>query len=188
MVIYDASSFRTIKIAFPIENLRQGASVSVNGACLTVTSFDREGVSFDVMKETLQKTTIGLLKEGDEINIERSTKIGEEIGGHLVSGHVSTTAEVISIDKTENNTTMTFRVDPAWMKFIFSKGFIALDGASLTVVDASEEQGTFQVWFIPETLRLTCFGARKVGDRVNVEIDPMTQVIVETVERILNKH
>lgn len=137
------------------------------------------------MEETLRKTTIGSLKEGNVVNIERSATMGEEIGGHIMSGHVSTTAEIVAVETPENNKAMTFRVEPIWMKYIFSKGFIGLDGASLTVVDADKGKATFQVWFIPETLRLTKFGEKNVGDWVNVEIDPATQTIVDTVENLL---
>lgn len=169
-----------------MQNLVTGASVAIDGVCLTVTAIEGARVRFDAMAETLEKTTIGSLKNGDRVNVERSARMGTEIGGHPMSGHVSTMAEIIRVDESENNKAMTFRVEPLWMRFIFSKGFISLDGASLTVVDADKQAGTFQVWFIPETLRLTRFGTKTVGDRVNVEIDPQTQVIVETTERILN--
>lgn len=165
-----------------VEGINLGASISVDGVCLTVTKIYETRVKFDVMEETLRKTTLGDLKEGDFVNIERSAKMGDEIGGHIMSGHISTIAEIIDVHESENNKAMTFKVDSVWMKYIFSKGFIGLDGSSLTVVDAKKNNGTFQVWFIPETLRLTRFGEKKVGDRVNVEIDAMTQTIVETVE------
>jgi riboflavin synthase len=170
-----------------VEGLSVGASVAIDGVCFTATLIEGDRVSFDAMEETLKKTTIGDLHEGDMVNIERSARMGDEIGGHVMSGHVSTVAEIIEVEASENNTAMTFKVDPSWMRYIFSKGFISLDGASLTVVDADKSNGTFQVWFIPETLRLTKFGEKKVEDRVNVEIDPQTQVIVETVENIFKK-
>ena len=169
-----------------VEGVKLGASVSVDGVCLTVTKIEDKQLWFDAMKETFRKTTVGLLKEGDCVNVERSARMGDEIGGHILSGHISTTAEIIEIYESENNKAMTFCVDPQWMAFIFSKGFIGLDGASLTVVDADRTRGTFQVWFIPETLRLTRFGEKKKGDRVNVEIDSMTQTIVETVKQYFN--
>lgn len=169
-----------------LAGLKPGASVSLDGVCFTVTKIDGQRVSFDAMQETLSKSTIGTLKQGDHVNVERSAKMGDEIGGHPMSGHVSTMAEIIGVEEAENNKSMTFKVDPAWMRFIFSKGFIGLDGASLTVVDANATGGTFHVHFIPETLRLTRFGNKGVGERVNVEIDPQTQVIVETVERVLS--
>lgn len=167
------------------DGIMLGASIAVDGVCLTVARIDGTRIGFDAMEETLRKTAIGSLKQGDHVNIERSARMGDEIGGHIMSGHVSTMAEIVAVDTPENNTAMTFRVDPTWMKYIFSKGFIGLDGASLTVVDANKEKGTFQVWFIPETLRLTKFGEKKVGDRVNVEIDSGTQTIVETVENLI---
>lgn len=184
----DASGLKRFVVEMPerlVVGLTTGASVSIDGVCLTVTTIKGNRISFDAMQETLQKTTIGSLKQGDSVNVERSAKMGDEIGGHPMSGHVSTMAKIIDLQQSENNTVMTFKVDPEWMRFIFSKGFIGLDGASLTVVDADKNAGTFKVWFIPETLRLTRFGSKTVGDRVNLEIDPQTQVIVETVERVL---
>lgn len=185
----DAPGLKRFMVEMPerlLAGLQIGASVAIDGVCLTVTTIEGNRISFDAMQETLQKTTIGSLKEGDSVNVERSAKMGDEIGGHPMSGHVSTMAEIIDVQERENNKSMTFRVDPIWMRFIFSKGFIGLDGASLTVVDADKDAGTFKIWFIPETLRLTRFGAKQKGDRVNVEIDPQTQVIVETVERVLS--
>ena len=175
-------------VEFParlLSGLQTGASVAIDGVCFTVTCIENNRVSFDAMQETLQKTTIGMLRQGDFVNIERSAKMGDEIGGHPMSGHVSTIAQIVDVQESENNKTMTFHVDPFWMRFIFSKGFIGLDGASLTVVDVDKTKGTFNVWFIPETLCLTRFGTKQAGDNVNVEIDAQTQVIVETVERVL---
>lgn len=186
--LVDKPGLKSFIIEFPpylLDGLQLGASVSLDGVCFTVTKINGARVSFDAMQETLQKSTIGTLKQGDQVNVERSAKMGDEIGGHPMSGHVSTMAEIVAIDESENNKSMTFKVDPVWMRFIFSKGFIGLDGASLTVVDADKVAGTFKAHFIPVTLRLTRFGAKQVGNRVNVEIDPQTQVIVETVERVL---
>jgi riboflavin synthase len=197
VILEDKPGLRSFEVAISTVSLRVlswqdeaislGSSISVDGVCLTVVQITNDRVRFDVMEETLRKTTLGDLKEGDFVNIERSAKIGDEIGGHVMSGHVSTIAEIISVHESENNKAMTFKVDPVWMKYILSKGFIGLDGASLTVVDAKKDKGMFQVWFIPETLRLTRFGEKKVGDKVNVEIDAMTQAIVETVETIMQK-
>ncbi len=168
-----------------VEGIKSGMSIAVDGVCLTAVRFNGNQIGFDVMEETLRKTTLGDLKKNDFVNIERSARMGDEIGGHVMSGHVSTVAEIVEVHESENNKAMTFKVDSIWMKYILSKGFIGLDGASLTVVDAKKNEGTFQVWFIPETLRLTRFGDKKVGDKVNVEIDAMTQAIVETVETIM---
>lgn len=179
----------TMVLAFPedrIRGLQRGASVAVDGCCLTVTAIDTANVSFDLMGETLAKTTLGTLKEDARVNIERSASLGDEIGGHLLSGHITGTAEIIAIDHPENNHVVTFRVPQDWMKYIFPKGFIALDGASLTIVDVDRVQNTFTVWLIPETLRITTFGFKKAGDRVNVEIDSRTQTIVDTTYAVLN--
>lgn len=188
--LVDKPGLKSFVVEFPshlLGGLQTGASVSLDGVCFTVTAINGNRVSFDAMQETLQKSTIGQLRSDDFVNVERSAKMGDEIGGHPMSGHVSTVAEIVAVDESENNKSVTFKVDPSWMRFIFSKGFIGLDGASLTVVDADAKMGTFKVYFIPETLRLTRFGTKQAGDRVNVEIDPQTQLIVETVERILAK-
>ena len=188
VMILDKEGLRSFIVVLSnelVEGLVVGASVAVDGVCFTVTVIDHNRVSFDAMEETLRKTTIGSLKEGEFVNIERSARMGDEIGGHRMSGHVSTMAEIVDVHESEHNKAVTFKVDPEWMRFIFSKGFISLDGASLTVVDADKSQGTFQVWFIPETLRLTKFGEKKFGDRGNVEIDSQTQVIVETVGEVM---
>lgn len=184
----DQPGLKTFTVELPhalTQGLETGASVSIDGTCFTVTGIDGTQVTFDAMQETLQKTTIGSLTQGTQVNVERSAKMGDEIGGHPMSGHVSTMAEIVNVQESDHNKSMTFQVDAEWMKFIFSKGFIGLDGASLTVVNANNKEGTFEVHFIPETLRLTRFGHKQVGDKVNVEIDPQTQVIVETVERVL---
>lgn len=170
--------------AFLLANLIIGASVAVDGVCLTVTAIKDNIVSFDVMQETLNKTTLGLLNIGNRVNIERSAKQGDEIGGHILSGHIEGTAEISNIIETENNYKMEFICAKEWMKFIFPKGFIAINGASLTVVDTKPD-GWFYVSLIPETLRATTFKEKSVGEQVNIEIEYQTKVIVSTVERYL---
>jgi riboflavin synthase len=165
--------------------LLRGASVAVDGVCLTVTEVDGHVMRFDAMAETLRATTLGELTQGRAVNVERSATLGDEIGGHVVSGHVSGTAEIVSVATPENNRVVTFRLPPPLARYVFSKGFVALDGVSLTVVDARRDAATFDVWLIPETLRATTFGDKGVGDRVNVEIDARTQAIVDTVEALL---
>lgn len=186
--IDEKPGLKTFYIDFPPEylnDLQIGASVAINGACMTVTEIQKTVVLFDAMLETLQKTNLGGVKVGDGVNVERSAKMSDEIGGHLMSGHVMTTAEIVKIETPENNHVVTFQVAAGFMKYIFDKGFIGLDGASLTIVNPNKETGTFDVWLIPETLRLTAYANRKVGDRVNVEIDSRTQTIVDTVEQVL---
>ena len=168
-----------------VQGLQEKASVSVSGVCVTVVNCEGTRVSFDAMEETLRLTTIGTINEGSLVNVERSVTVGDEIGGHLVSGHVAGMAEIMSIEKPENNHVVKFRVPEEFMKYIFPKGFIALDGASLTVVDVDKKGATFTVWFIPETLRVTTFGVKGIGDRVNFEIDSGTRVLVDTIEAFL---
>lgn len=167
------------------DRLTTGASIAVDGVCLTVTAVDDTAAHFDVMGETLRLTSLGDAAAGREVNVERAARYGDEIGGHQVSGHVSGTAEITAIERPDENHVVHFRVEPTWMRYIFPKGFIALDGASLTVVDVDNVAGTFSVWLIPETLRLTTFGVKGIGDRVNFEIDAQTLAIVDTVEAVL---
>ncbi|MBB3048332.1 riboflavin synthase [Litorivivens lipolytica] len=168
-----------------VAGLTIGASVGLNGACMTVTAIDGVKVHFDAMQETLSLTTLGQLREGDLLNVERSANQGAEIGGHLISGHVDGTAELIALETPENNCTMTFQLPPELVKYVFKKGFIGLHGCSLTVADFDRERRRFSVCLIPETLRVTNLSDLQLGDRVNIEVDRQTQVIVDTVERVL---
>lgn len=167
------------------ENIELGASIALDGVCLTVTSEEDGLVTFDAMGTTLSLTTLGNLEIGSKVNVERAARFGDEIGGHLLSGHILGTCEIAHIETSENNQKNTFRCPTEWMKYILPKGYIALDGASLTIVDTTPSQGTFTVSFIPETLERTTFGWKEVGDRVNLEIDSQTQTVVDTVERVL---
>lgn len=166
--------------------LSVGASIANNGCCLTITDFSGSLVCFDVMRETLAKTNLGSLNVGDKVNIERAAKIGNEIGGHLMSGHIIAQTPIIQIDETEHNKTLWFRLPEHLKPYILEKGFIGLDGCSLTIGDIKND--SFCVHLIPETLQKTLFGERQVGDFINVEIDAQTQAIVETVHRVLQHH
>lgn len=167
-----------------LDGLETGASVAHNGCCLTVTEINGNHVSFDLMKETLRITNLGDLKVGDWVNVERAAKFSDEIGGHLMSGHIMTTAEVAKILTSENNRQIWFKVqDSQLMKYILYKGFIGIDGISLTVGEVTPTR--FCAHLIPETLERTTLGKKKLGARVNIEIDPQTQTVVDTVERVL---
>lgn len=168
------------------KDLEIGASVAVNGVCLTVTKIAANRVSFDLIQETLDCTNLNSIQIGDKINIERSAKFGDEIGGHLLSGHVYGTVTIAKIENSPNNHIVTLQADSQWMKYFFPKGFIAIDGISLTLADVSPK-GTFTVHLIPETLRTTTLGFKKTGDLVNVEIDSRTQVIVDTLAQTKNE-
>ena len=176
----------TIAMTKPLlHELAIGASVGADGVCLTVTAFDESAAQFDVMQETLSLTTLGELQEGGMVNIERSARQGVEIGGHMVSGHVDGTVEIVALEEPDNNRFVTYRVSAEKMKYIFQKGFIALNGCSLTVAEVNRRDNTFTVCFIPETLRVTTHGHKQLGDKVNFEIDRQTQAIVDTVENFL---
>lgn len=165
------------------EGLEIGASVAHNGCCLTVTKLDGELVSFDLMQATLKLTNLGQIEVGNLVNIERAAKFGDEIGGHSMSGHISVMGKIVDVIDTPNNRTIWFELPQDSMKYVLAKGYIGLDGCSLTIGEV--EANRFSVHLIPETLQRTLFGQRKVGEMINVEFDPQTQAIVETVERVL---
>jgi riboflavin synthase len=173
------------------EGLERGASVAVDGVCLTATNITQTGadtlINFDVMLESLRRTTLNDLAVHDAVNVERSARDGAEVGGHLISGHIDGVAEIVKIDTPENNKVITFKVPHEWMKYIFSKGYLALNGTSLTIVDADKKAATFSVWFIPETLRATTFDQKKVGSKINFEVERGTQVMVDTVRAFLEE-
>ncbi|WP_220721377.1 riboflavin synthase subunit alpha [Agarivorans litoreus] len=164
------------------EGLKVGASVAVNGTCLTVVNISEQGVQFDLIQETLSLTNLGTIKEGDLVNIERAAKVGDEIGGHLVSGHIHSTAKIIELLPTENNLAIHLALDKAWRDYVIYKGFVCVDGASLTVGKLSE-QG-FWLHIIPETLRVTTLGDKQLGDLVNIEIDSATQTAIDTIKNL----
>ena len=160
-----------------------GASIANNGTCLTVVKINDNSVCFDVIEETLKVTNLVDLAVGDEVNLERAAKFGDEIGGHLLSGHVHTQAEIVTINRTATNCDICFKIAPEWQKYVLPKGFISIDGISLTLGDVAD--GYFWVHLIPETLAVTNLGGRSIGQHVNIEIDSQTQAIVDTVERMM---
>lgn len=186
--------------------LQLGASVAVNGTCLTVARQERDAVGFDVIQESLERTNLGRLQPDDLVNVERSATFADEIGGHRVSGHVSGMARILEVRRSPNNQVVRLGCaldrggdrggdrdgdgdgdrggEGDWLRHLFHKGFVALDGASLTISALERAAGWFEVSLIPETLARTTFGFRGVDDMVNVEVDSETQAVVETVERL----
>ena len=191
VAIKQATGLTTLQIELPA-NARNaveiGASIAIDGVCLTVAAFTESIATFDVMQQTLATTTLGTLNCSSRVNVERSAKAQQEIGGHELSGHIDCTAEVVAIETPDNNRVVTLRVPEPYRKYIFAKGFLALHGASLTVASFEPNTGDLTVWLIPETLRLTTFAEKKVGDRINVEVDRKTQVLVDTVYRFLQEN
>lgn len=185
--VEEKHQFRSHVLVFSpalLQGLQTGASVAHNGCCLTVTAIDGQQVRFDLMQETLRVTSLGALQPGDWVNIERAACLGDEIGGHFMSGHIMTVADVVKINDHEDNRKIWFKArDSMVMKYIFNKGFIGVDGISLTVCDVTTQR--FAVNLIPETLQRTTIGRKGLGQQVNIEVDPQTQAIVDTVERVL---
>ncbi len=165
--------------------LQDGASVAINGVCLTVARQSERSVGFDVIAETMARTNLVDLGVGARVNVERSAALGDEIGGHTVSGHVTGTSQIVSVAHDQANRVMRFEVERDWLRMLFHKGFVALDGASLTISAVDREAAWIEVSLIPETLARTTLGFREAGDKVNLEVDPQTQAIVETVERLM---
>lgn len=163
-----------------------GASVAVNGVCLTVTTIDREQqqIHFDISNVTLELTTLKSLKVGDEVNIERSAKVGAENGGHNLYGHIEGTAQVTQIERRGETLHINLQIPAGNIKYFFLKGFIGLNGCSLTVNYVDRVKSEISIDLIPETLRLTTWKSVQVGDEVNYEIDQMTRTLVDTLENI----
>lgn len=181
-----SADFRSHTVALPehmAHNLQIGASIAHNGCCLTITRINGNQATFDLMAETLAKTNLGSLKTGDSVNLERAARFGDEIGGHPMSGHIIATTPISRIEQNAHNRTLYFRLPPQLAAYILPKGFIGLDGCSLTISDVTAHE--FSVHLIPETLQRTLFGSRQAGDSINIEIDAQTQAIVDTVERVL---
>ena len=184
--IDEKEAFRTHVVRMPaplLPGLAPGASVAHNGCCLTVTAIAGDEVSFDLMRETLRVTNLGALGVGDRVNVERAARFGDEIGGHQMSGHIICTAEITEIQRSENNRRVWFRLPAELARYLFPKGYIGVDGISLTIGEVRGDR--FDVNLIPETLARTNLGGRREGARVNIEVDPQTQAIVDTVERVL---
>ena len=172
----------TVDLGDFLDGLETGASVSLDGVCMTVVSMDSGEVTFDAISETLDRTTLSDRSEGDWLNVERSMKLGDELGGHILSGHIMGTAEIIESKEIGEGLDLLISIPDGCSPFILEKGFIAVDGMSLTVGKCDEE--SFGLHIIPETLRITTLDKKIVGDRVNIEIDSRTQAVVETMLRM----
>ncbi len=181
----DHGELRTFSIEFPerfTDDIEIGASVSVDGVCLTVTTIHSPTlIDFDVMLPSLKITTLADLATGSRINVERAAKDGAEIGGHPLSGHVDFPGTILHIATSEHNRMIRIGVPAAFKRYVFAKGYIAINGCSLTVSDVNRDEGWFEIWLIPETRRATTFDAKGVNDKVNIEIERSTQVVVDTI-------
>ncbi|KDM91368.1 riboflavin synthase [Photobacterium galatheae] len=189
--VTDNKGIRTFDIEFKpgfCENLEIGASVAVDGVCLTVTEIiSPTRVTFDVMLKSLEITTLSEYKQNQAVNVERAAKDGAEIGGHPLSGHVDFKTSVLDVQQIDENYRIRISLSRDWAKYIFPKGYIALNGASLTVSDVNKNEGWFDVWLIPETRRMTTFEEKQSGSTINVEIERGTQVVVDTVRDAIDE-
>jgi len=176
------SNSLTISASQALCGMEAGGSIAVNGVCLTITSFNTSSLSVDIMPETLMRTNLGLLCVGDEVNLERPLALGGYLGGHLVQGHVDDTGRVTAINREGGAMLIRFEAPPQVMDYMVEKGFIAVDGVSLTVV--TKDTSSFQVAIVDYTRRHTTLGSKRVGDLVNLEVD----VIAKYVEQLSQPH
>ena len=165
------------------KNLKRGASVAVNGVCLTAKKGTTDLLEFDVIAETLEKTNFNLLSKGNKVNLERSMTANTEIGGHLVSGHIHGVGVIKSIN--DRGQTKDLRIQPpaSLMEYLFYKGYVGLNGCSLTI--GKVFKSSFNIHLIPETIKVTNFQKMKKGDLINIEIDQTTINTVETIKKIM---
>jgi riboflavin synthase len=170
----------TIETSYPTATIDLGASIACSGCCLTVIAKDNNSFNVEVSAETLSKTTLGHWHEGTKINLERSLKMGDEMGGHIVSGHVDGLATITSTIQEGDSKRFTFDVPEAIAKFIAPKGSVALDGTSLTVNEVAGN--TFGVNIIPHTQAVTTWGHARVGDQLNIEIDMLARYVARLAE------
>ena len=183
LAIEEEGGVRKINIALGgfSEGLEIGASVAIDGVCMTVAHINENEAMFEAIDETLERTTLGQIEEGSYVNIERSLKFGDELGGHMISGHIMAKARITERVEREGNLHILIENLELVRPFVMEKGFIAIDGMSLTVGEVTNED--FSLHIIPETLRVTTIGNKVVGSMVNIEIDARTQAIVETMMR-----
>ncbi len=178
--IISASPTRlVIQATTTLEGLKLGDSINVNGACLTIVQVQNNAMAIDVVPETLRRTNLGNLSPGDPVDLERAMALGDRLGGHMVQGHIEGTARVASITPEGDSLIMRFTAPPEIMRYVVAKGFIAVDGISLTVVDC--DASSFSISVIPYTREHTVLGSRKLGDPVNLETD----IVARYVERLM---
>ena len=175
------SAVLTVRGPLVVSDATHGASIAVNGVCLTVVAHDEATFSVDVMRETLDRSSLGALQAGSPVNLERAMPAGGRFGGHVVQGHVDGTATIVRREPGDRWEVVTFSLPPELSRYVVEKGSITVDGISLTV--SAVDDATFAVSLIPTTLELTTLGRKQVGDPVNLEVD----VIAKYVERLMTR-
>jgi riboflavin synthase len=167
------------------KKLQKGASVSVDGVCLTAKNSNSDIIKFDVIEETLSRSTLGNFVKGQKVNLERSITSSSEIGGHLMSGHIHGVAKILDISAKESSIDMKISIPKGKGKYILEKGYVGINGCSLTVGKVNKAH--FNIHLIPETLKVTNLGTLGKKDKINIELDQSTVTIVDTVERVLSR-
>ena len=167
----------TIEGQVVLQDVKLGDSIAVNGTCLTVVEYTQRSFTADVMPETVRSTVLAELKPGDVVNLERTLRLGDRLGGHIVSGHVDGVGVIRSKERSDNAIVVTIEAPPEVMRYIIAKGSIAIDGTSLTIVDYGTDW--FSVSLIPHTASLTTVGLKETGSKVNLEVDVLGKYVAK---------
>lgn len=186
--IEDKNHIKTIRIETHgdyLEDIAIGQSVSVDGVCLSLVKKNNEYCEFEAVEETINRTTLGSYKQGTKVNLEKSLKFGDTVGGHFVSGHIHTRGRIVEVELVGDSKNILVEIEEKWIKYLTEKGYISVNGASITIGKVSKK--TFYIHLIPETLRTTNLDELIYGKYVNLEFDQTTIAIVDTTERLINQ-
>ena len=186
--IKDKNHIKTIRIATHGDYLKDiaiGQSVSVDGVCLSLVKKNNEYCEFEAVEETINRTTLGSYKQGTKVNLEKSLKFGDAVGGHFVSGHIHTRGRIVEVELVGESKNILVEIEEKWIKYLTEKGYISVNGASITIGKVSKN--TFYVHLIPETLKTTNLDELIYDNYVNLEFDQATIAIVDTTERLINQ-
>ena len=186
--IKDKNYIKTIRIETHgdyLEDIAIGQSVSVDGVCLSLVKKNNEYCEFEAVEETINRTTLGSYKQGTKVNLEKSLKFGDTVGGHFVSGHIHTRGRIVEVELVGESKNILVEIEEKWIKYLTEKGYISVNGASITIGKVSKN--TFYVHLIPETLKTTNLDELIYDNYVNLEFDQTTIAIVDTTERLINQ-
>ena len=186
--IKDKNHIKTIRIETHgdyLEDIAIGQSVSVDGVCLSLVKKNNEYCEFEAVEETINRTTLGSYKQGTKVNLEKSLKFGDTVGGHFVSGHIHTRGRIVEVELVGESKNILVEIEEKWIKYLTEKGYISVNGASITIGKVSKN--TFYVHLIPETLKTTNLDQLIYDNYVNLEFDQATIAIVDTTERLINQ-
>ena len=186
--IKDKNHIKTIRIETHgdyLEDIAIGQSVSVDGVCLSLVKKNNKYCEFEAVEETINRTTLGSYKQGTKVNLEKSLKFGDTVGGHFVSGHIHTRGRIVEVELVGESKNILVEIEEKWIKYLTEKGYISVNGASITIGKVSKN--TFYIHLIPETLKTTNLDELIYDNYVNLEFDQTTIAIVDTTERLINQ-